>query len=67
MEVLKEELSPDDFRATKSNCIKYSRHDFIQLPYFTTDFEWKDYSPAVFRFLLNFFQIYFYVKLDFMC
>lgn len=53
MDVLKEELSPDDFRATKSNCIKYSRHDFIQLPYFTTDFEWKDYSPAVFRRILE--------------
>lgn len=54
MELLKEEFSPVDFKATKTNCIKYSRQDFLQLPYITTDFEWKDYSPAVFRFLFNF-------------
>ncbi|XP_040364780.1 phosphatidylinositol 4-phosphate 5-kinase 10 isoform X1 [Rosa chinensis] len=53
MEILKEELSPADFKATKSNRIRYSRNDFRQLPYFATDFEWKDYSPAVFRRILE--------------
>ncbi|PQP93596.1 putative phosphatidylinositol 4-phosphate 5-kinase 11 [Prunus yedoensis var. nudiflora] len=53
MELLKEEFSPADFKATKTNSIKYSRQDFLQLPYITTDFEWKDYSPAVFRRMLE--------------
>ncbi|XP_008233231.1 PREDICTED: putative phosphatidylinositol 4-phosphate 5-kinase 11 [Prunus mume] len=53
MELLKEEFSPADFKATKTNCIKYSRQDFLQLPYITTDFEWKDYGPAVFRRMLE--------------
>ncbi|BBG97613.1 Phosphatidylinositol-4-phosphate 5-kinase, core [Prunus dulcis] len=41
MELLKEEFSPVDFKATKTNCIKYSRQDFLQLPYITTDFDGK--------------------------
>lgn len=57
MELLQEELSPDDFKATKTNCIKYTRQDSIHGAYFTNDFEWKDYSPAVFRFLFNVLSI----------
>nr|XP_028961773.1 putative phosphatidylinositol 4-phosphate 5-kinase 11 [Malus domestica] len=53
MELLQEELSPDDFKATKTNRIKYTRQDSIHGAYFTNDFEWKDYSPAVFRRLLE--------------
>ncbi|XP_050387380.1 putative phosphatidylinositol 4-phosphate 5-kinase 11 [Argentina anserina] len=53
MDDLKEELSPADFKAAKSNRIRYSRQDYRHLPYFATDFEWKDYSPAVFRRILE--------------
>ena len=45
------ELSPQDFKATKNNWIQYTKKNNIRLPQGSyTDFEWKDYCPAVFRF-----------------
>jgi 1-phosphatidylinositol-4-phosphate 5-kinase len=54
-----EELSPVDFKAIKRNWIQYSRPNSIHLPLRTvTDFEWKDYCPAVFRFLIVFLVLF---------
>lgn len=45
------ELSPQDFKTTKNNWIQYTKKNNIRLPQGSyTDFEWKDYCPAVFRF-----------------
>ncbi|KAM2157176.1 hypothetical protein ACFX1R_042778 [Malus domestica] len=53
MELLQEELSPGDFKAAKTNCIKYTRQGSIHGAYIMNDFEWKHYSPTVFRRLLE--------------
>nr|ADN34178.1 45 PIP kinase [Cucumis melo subsp. melo] len=48
------ELSPQDFKATKNNWIQYTKKNNIRLPQGSyTDFEWKDYCPAVFRNILE--------------
>ncbi|KAJ7951248.1 Phosphatidylinositol-4-phosphate 5-kinase family protein [Quillaja saponaria] len=46
MEELEKELSQDDFKDCKTNWIKFSRET-------VTEFEWKDYCPAVFRNILE--------------
>lgn len=51
MALPKKELSSHDFRSTKRTWIRYSKPDPKRLPPGSVaDFEWKDYSPAVFRF-----------------
>ncbi|XP_028124508.1 phosphatidylinositol 4-phosphate 5-kinase 2-like isoform X3 [Camellia sinensis] len=48
----KKELSPNDFKPTQSTWIQYSKQNPKSLPPGTvTDFQWKDYCPAVFRHL----------------
>ncbi|CAL5400923.1 unnamed protein product [Camellia sinensis] len=48
----KKELSPNDFKSTQSTWIQYSKQNPKSLPPGTvTDFQWKDYCPAVFRHL----------------
>lgn len=45
------ELSPQDFKTTKNNWIQYTKKNHIHVSQgLYTDFEWKDYCPAVFRF-----------------
>ncbi|KAF8379640.1 hypothetical protein HHK36_029083 [Tetracentron sinense] len=52
MALLKKELSPLDFRSTKSNWLQFPNHGSKRLPPGTvTDFEWKDYCPEVFSYL----------------
>lgn len=52
MALPKKELLPRDFRSSESNWIKCSKQDSRCLPPGAiTDFEWKDYCPAVFRHL----------------
>lgn len=50
MEPSEQEPLASDFQASKSNWIKFSKKELNLLPHDTTDYQWKDYCPAVFRF-----------------
>ncbi|XP_022943545.1 phosphatidylinositol 4-phosphate 5-kinase 10-like isoform X1 [Cucurbita moschata] len=50
----REEVSPQDFKTTKNDWIQHAKKNKIRLPQGSfTDFEWKDYCPAVFRNILE--------------
>ncbi|KAF3439917.1 hypothetical protein FNV43_RR18195 [Rhamnella rubrinervis] len=49
MEQLEREPLASDFKACKSNWIKFSKKELSLLPHNTTHYQWKDYCPAVFR------------------
>ncbi|XP_052194045.1 phosphatidylinositol 4-phosphate 5-kinase 9-like [Diospyros lotus] len=54
MELPKKELLPLDFKSTQSTWIQYSKQNTKGLaPGAVSDFQWKDYCPAVFRYLLE--------------